>query len=610
MLPRPPMATIKNHAAFKLIIVIGCAAMLAGCKPPGPKALLDGKRLLEKGRTAEAIERLQVATELLRTNAQAWNYLGVAYHQANQSLNASNAYRRALLISPDLMEARLNLGTLYFEQGRANEAKSEFNTYTLSRPHAPEGFQRLAAAELQLREFPQAELHVRRALELDGNNPESLNTLGMIQLQKARPRDAALSFTAALQKRSGYAAALLNLAIVTHQQLGDRATALKLYRQYIQLTPRPADADSVMEVIRQVEAELTPAQPAPRVAAPPVPPPVTQLAAAKPIPTNPVVSKPAPAPVAKPETVVAKPVVASPAPAPVRPPPTVVSLPPEPVIRTAPAAETQVAVSKPAPPSKPIETAVVDLPRVAETPKAEKHGFFQSINPANLFRGSKQPVTPLPASQVPRQPEPVAARPVVPASQEAPETTSKQSPALAQPAPASGGSFPRYNYSGAGNTATGDRAKAQGFAAKGSDAMAAKQYAEAASAFRSAAEADPSWFQAQLNHSAAALQGGRVTESLRAGEIALALKPDSPEARYNFALALRRGNYVVDAAIELERLLILSPDNADAHLLLGNIYAEQLRQPDKARPHYFRLLELKPSHPQSTAVRFWLKANP
>ena len=66
----------------------------------------------------------------------------------------------------------------------------------------------------------------------------------------------------------------------------------------------------------------------------------------------------------------------------------------------------------------------------------------------------------------------------------------------------------------------------------------------------------------------------------------------------------------MDAATELERLLATSPDEADAHLVLGNLYAEQLRQPDKARAHYLRVLELKPKHPRATAIRFWLKANP
>lgn len=613
MLPRLPMATKKNHAAFKLLAIVSIAAVLAGCKPPGPKALLDGKRLLEKGRTAEAIERLQVATDLMRTNAQAWNYLGVAYHQAGQAVNASNAYRRALLISSDLMEARLNLGTLFFEMGRPAEAKSEFNTYTLSRPNVAEGFQRLAAAELQLRELAQAELHVQRALKLDDDNAEAWNTQGMILLQRSRPRDAALSFTTALKKNRAFAAAMLNLAIV-YQQLGDRPTALTLYRQYVVQTPRPADADAVMEVIRQLQAELTPARTpaavAPAVAPPVVSPAVTQLAVAKPVVTNPVIPKPVPAPVAKAEPPAAKPVVAPPAPTPqVRQPPTVVALAPEPVIKSVPPVETPVATARPVP-SKAVESNTVDLPPATVAPKAEKRGFFHSINPVNIFRGSKQTVTPLPPSQVSKVPEPAVAVPLAPTTREVAATPAKPDSAPMSIAPLSGGGFARYTYVGGGNTTAGDRTKAEALSAKGTEAMGTKRFLEATASFRAAAEADPSWFPAQLNYSAAALQAGRVMESLHAGETALALKSDSVDARYNFALALKRGNYVVDAAIELERLLILSPDMVDAHLMLGNIYAEQLRQPDKARAHYLRVLQLKPAHPQSTAIRFWLKANP
>ena len=77
MLPRLPMLTIKNRCAVFAAVVV----LLAGCMPPGPRALLEGKRLLERGKYAEAIERFQTATSLLATNAQAWqawNYLGLA----------------------------------------------------------------------------------------------------------------------------------------------------------------------------------------------------------------------------------------------------------------------------------------------------------------------------------------------------------------------------------------------------------------------------------------------------------------------------------------------------------------------------------------------------
>ena len=590
------MATKKNHAALKLLFAVVCVALLAGCKPPGPKALHDGKRLLEQGRALEAIERLQVATELLRTNAQAWNYLGVAYHQAGQWTNATAAYNRALLASPDLMEARLNLGALHLELGRAAEAKSQFTAYTLSRPNAAEGFQRLASAELQLRETAIAELHARKSLQLDDASAEAWNTLGLIQLQRARPRDAAQSFTAALQKRSGFAPALLNLAIVHHQQLGDHAAALKYYRQYAGLRPRPADADAVAAIVHELEAELAPARPVPvaPVVPAPVAPLVTPVAVAKPAITNRVVPKPAPVVVAKPEPAEVKTVT----PPPVRPAPTVVALPPEPVIRTTPVPDVNPNVAPP----KPVEIAVVNPPPTTGTAEV-KRGFLQTINPANLFRSSKRSVTPLP-------PGAEGAVQAGPPSQEVVSAAkSNPTPPADQPLPPAG-SFARYAYHGAGVTTPGNRVAAQRFAAKGSAAMATRRYLEATTAFRSAVEADPGWFQAHLNHSAAALQGDLVMESLHAGETALALKPDSVEARYNFALALKRGNYVVDAAIELERLLATNPDEADAHLVLGNLYAEQLRQPDKARAHYLRVLELKRKHPRATAIRFWLKANP
>ena len=239
-----------------------------------------------------------------------------------------------------------------------------------SRPNVPEGFQRLATAEMQLREVAQAELHVRKALQLDESSAEGWNTLGLIQLQRSRPRDAAQSFATALQKKSKFAPALLNLAIVNQQQLGDRAMALKLYRQYVELKPRPADADSVAAIILQLEGELAPARPvvvAPSpVITPPVVPSVTQ-AAAKPLPTNPVPPKPVPVPVAKSEPAPAKPVVVPPPP--VRPAPTVVALPPEPTIRTTPVVESQPDQPRPAPapvtmatwPSKPIEVWGVAL---------------------------------------------------------------------------------------------------------------------------------------------------------------------------------------------------------------------------------------------------------
>jgi Tfp pilus assembly protein PilF len=73
---------------------------------------------------------------------------------------------------------------------------------------------------------------------------------------------------------------------------------------------------------------------------------------------------------------------------------------------------------------------------------------------------------------------------------------------------------------------------------------------------------------------------------------------------------LLQSNYPIDAANELEKVLASEPNDTRAQLALGNIYAQQLRQPAKARQHYLKVLEVEPQHPQAVAIRIWLAANP
>src|SRR6266481_1189072 len=117
------MLTIKNRLRnrpssnpfdpcnFSFILLLLFIA--TGCTPAGPKALLQGEKLIDKGNYTQAIEKFKVATSLIPTNAQAWNYLALAYHHAGQLGEAEKTYRRALLINHDLSEAHYNLGCLY-----------------------------------------------------------------------------------------------------------------------------------------------------------------------------------------------------------------------------------------------------------------------------------------------------------------------------------------------------------------------------------------------------------------------------------------------------------------------------------------------------------------
>ena len=133
---------------------------------------------------------------------------------------------------------------------------------------------------------------------------------------------------------------------------------------------------------------------------------------------------------------------------------------------------------------------------------------------------------------------------------------------------------------------------------------------EAIVAYRSALRHDPAFFESYYNLGLAAMETGDLAQSLVAYEYALVIDPDSADARFNFALALQKARFPRDAADELERLLAGHPDEARAHLTLANVCARELAEPQRAREHYLRVLQLNPKHPQAAAIGYWLMGNP
>ena len=563
MLPRTGMVAIKNRMRAVGTFFVAACLLLGGCMPPGPRALLDGKQLVEQGRYPEAIEKLKTATSLLATNAQAWNYLGLAYHHAGQTPDAVLAYQRALQLNHDLTEAHYNLGCLWWEQNKLDAARTEFNFVTLRRPNSAAGWSKLGGVQWRLHDVVNAEKSFNEAARLNPQDSEVLNGLGLIAWQHNRPRDAARFFTNALKARPDYGPALLNLAVISHAYLGDRQLALQKYREYLALKPTPPNADAVSATARALEQQLEPAsrpaqtnviaQVAPRNE-PGRPATNVVLAAVQPRTETPaVVSKPAPLP---------RPV-------------------------------TNVPVVKPTPVSTATVTpAASTVPVFIEQPKPPaKRGFFASLNPFHRKEETAPKITPLP----------VANNPV------APQTSSVAPPKIVStPAPV----FARYQYRSPSNPNPGNRTAAEVPLSRGNQAYQAGRFAEAAQAYLQAVQLDASYFNAQYYLGLAAGQAGNLGQSLAAYENALAIQPDSADARYVFALALKKANYPVDAALELEKILAGNPGDARAHLAAGNIYAQQLQQPAKAREHYLKVLEYDPNNKQATLIRYWLVDHP
>jgi tetratricopeptide (TPR) repeat protein len=570
------MATKKNLSwTRRLAFLLGLVVVaLTGCGPPGPRAFKEGQRLMEQGRYAPAVEQFTEAARLMATNALAWNYLGLACQHAGQVDAAVEAYQKALKYDRNLFIVHYNLGCLWLEQNRPDRlepARNELTTYAMHQDGSLPGWLKLGTVQLRMRDLVAAETSFRKALLLSPDHPEALNGLGLVELQRNRYRDAANDFTAALAHHPKYGPALLNLAVVSQTYLNNRQLALQKYQEYLALSPRPVNAETVAAAARQLEQELNPpARPATNVVTAPV----------RPVTNNPVNLASGTTNPARSETPVSPPKPAAVPPA----RPEIVQLPAAPVVKTAGNAASAGTVAD--------STATTQMPDDLTPVDPEKRGFLQRMNPFRRDPKSVPTPTPLPESG-------------------GVDEVARTSTASAGPLP-----IARYTYLSPAKPAEGNRRQAEQFFAQAAEAQHDRRSRDAFALYRAATQADPAYFEAQSNLGLAAFDFGDMTQSLLAYETALAIKPESFSARFNFSLALRKAGYLLDAAQELERLIAVNPSGespahlALAHLTLANLYADQFRRPSSARPHYLKVLELDPQNSEATAIRYWLRDNP
>jgi tetratricopeptide (TPR) repeat protein len=586
-----------------LVFMMAALAVQPGCAPPGPRALLGGDELLRKGKPSEAVEKLKRATELLPGDPRAWNLLGLAYHRSGQPALAVQAYRHALAKDQSnvVAVAHYNLGCLLLEQNKAAEAADELRSYTLI-TNSVGGLVKLASAQMRLRQLDAAERTVLSALRLEPKNAEALNSLGVIHAYRNQRDAAQARFTSALATNPKYSSALLNSALLAQQVPAMKPVALQRYREFLAVQPRGPQADTVKLLVRQLEAELAPPPAAAvhnvtKTNSPPATnnrsvaiavtnqsPPMAGAksnalaAVAKTNQTVVVVTNKPPAPVIVPVTVVAVTneapvkIATAPAPAP-RPPTAVVSpapLPPATIQETAPE----------------IPSPLVSNPSEEEK---KKPGLFARLNP---FGGKTKSTNETPRSVVLN---PTAD--TLPDAERARALEPKEAVA-------------RYHYLSPAPPAKGSRFNAERALQRALEAQRAGRKSEAQLQFENALSADPGYFDAQYNAALFAFQAGDLQRALAGWETALALEPDSINARYSFALTLKQANYPRDSAAELEKIIEGKPEDARAHLALGNLYAQSLNEPAKARAHYQKVLSLDPRSPQASAIRFWLAANP
>ncbi|KPJ55631.1 MAG: hypothetical protein AMS16_03930 [Planctomycetes bacterium DG_58] len=193
--------------------------------PPGSsEAFTTGRAALEAGNLDEAVRQLREAVVQQPRNAEAYYYLGRAYHAKRMSVQAARAYRSAIRLDGDYMWPHYDLGRLLSDE----------------------------------KQYDDAVMELRHAIKLRSNYAWSHVFLGRCLSAKGDAAGAVRAYERALEYEPADAYILRTLA-EAYAAGGDKDRAIGTYRRLIQVSgDDQAQVDAANDAIAKLKGESKP----------------------------------------------------------------------------------------------------------------------------------------------------------------------------------------------------------------------------------------------------------------------------------------------------------------------------------------------------------------
>lgn len=166
--------------------------------------------------------------------------LGAAtYHRNGLWRDSLALWADAVAKSPYKARPHNNLGILYLEQGRLDEAAVLFEkVIALDAEYSP-AYNNIGLIYLQRDQLDQALFYFRKALELDPRYAHAQNNIGAVYIKQNRIQDAEEAFRTAAELEPRYASARDNLGLIYFKQKRYEE-ALRQFERAIAIDPHQA----------------------------------------------------------------------------------------------------------------------------------------------------------------------------------------------------------------------------------------------------------------------------------------------------------------------------------------------------------------------------------
>jgi tetratricopeptide (TPR) repeat protein len=205
--------------------------------------------LREAGRGNDALDEVRALLARDSKNAAAFNSLGLIYYRQEKLPLAESAFRRAIELDPKAKGTAAfwnNLGLVALGKGRDQEAFAAFGEAATLDPGYREAHVNQGLVYLDCGDYARAEKELRRALDLDGDDPDALVAMGVALRGLKRFDEARTAYEKALSLRPEHPFALYDLGVLYMDFQQDRSKARETLTRYRKLAapndPRRADA--------------------------------------------------------------------------------------------------------------------------------------------------------------------------------------------------------------------------------------------------------------------------------------------------------------------------------------------------------------------------------
>jgi tetratricopeptide (TPR) repeat protein len=213
------------------------------------------------------------AETLYRTTVQqnpgcslAHNNLGVIFLDRGRTQDAILHFEQALRVNPNSFEADNNLGSALYKLGRAQDAIAHFEKSLKLSPYYYPAHNNLGDALLNAGKIQDAIGHFEWALRINPNYANAHNNMGSALFVTGRFGEAIEHYQQALQLKPDYAEAHNNLGVAM-MQVGRMEEAIAQFQQALRLRPDSAEAHrnwghalerlgKVQEAVQQYEQAL------------------------------------------------------------------------------------------------------------------------------------------------------------------------------------------------------------------------------------------------------------------------------------------------------------------------------------------------------------------